>query len=167
MIEFDYEKDIQIDHNALEIEWLGQASLMLKYGRAAAQAKMEGDLSKERLEVIKAQLDRDIRAKPETFGITKITESAVTATITTHSDYQAATQEFIAAQYELTMAQAAVRAVDARRSALENLVRLHGQQYFAGPSVPRDLDKEWEQRERQKRADKSVTMTRGKKRKKE
>ena len=47
---------------------------------------------------------------------------------------------------------------DARRqkTALENLVKLHGQQYFAGPSVPRDLSKEWERHERQKSVDAGV-----------
>jgi hypothetical protein len=29
-----------------------------------------------------------------------------------------------------------------RKAALENLVQLHGQQYFAGPKMPRDLKEE-------------------------
>lgn len=160
----DYKDDITIDETALDVEWLDQPSKMVKYGQAAAQAKMEAELVKERLDVLKAQLDRDIRAGPEAFGIAKITESAVTATITTHPDYQAATQELIAAQYELAMAQVAVRAIDARRSALENLVRLHGQQYFAGPSVPRDLSKEWEKQQKAKRS--NVAVAGGMRRKK-
>ena len=47
------------------------------------------------------------------------------------------------AQYELEVMGAAVRALDQKKSALENLVRLQGQNYFAGPSVPRTIGAEW------------------------
>jgi hypothetical protein len=46
------------------------------------------------------------------------------------------------------MAQAAVNAFEQRKSALENLVRLFGQSYFAGPKMPRDLH--WEKEEKEK-----------------
>ena len=39
-----------------------------------------------------------------------------------------------------------LKAFEQRKDALENLVRLHGQQYFAGPKIPRDLPSEMEKR---------------------
>ena len=53
-------------------------------------------------------------------------------------------------------------AIDQKKSALENLVKLHGQMYFAGPSIPRDLDKEWEKREKEKRVSDGIQARRKK-----
>ena len=54
------------------------------------------------------------------------------------------------------MAQGAVYAFEQRKTSLENLVRLHGQQYFAGPKMPRDLRKEVDRRAQQRKADELV-----------
>jgi hypothetical protein len=54
-------------------------------------------------------------------------------------------------KYEAEVLQGAVNAVDHRKDALENLVRLHGLQYFAGPKVPRNLSEEREYREEQQK----------------
>jgi len=49
-----------------------------------------------------------------------------------------------------------------RKDALENLVRLHGQQYFAGPKMPRDV--QWERQQKIERSNDIVErkLTRGK-----
>ena len=47
--------------------------------------------------------------------------------------------------------QCAQKAFDQRKAALENLVKLYGMQYFAGPSEPRDLDIEKAHREKRAR----------------
>lgn len=138
----DYEKDIQIDSSALDCEWLEQAALMIKYTRHAAKVRMELDQSKQALDIVRAGLDKDIRELPDQYGITKITDKAVEATIITLMEYQEAFQEYLDAKYEADMAQGAVQAFQQRKDALQELVRLHGQSYFAGPSIPRDL--EWE-----------------------
>ena len=155
-----YEKDIVIDETALDIEWLEQPSLMMKYARNSASAKMDLDKAKEALDLVKAELDKHIRINPSKFDIEKITEGAITAAILQHARYKKASEVVIQAQFENNIAQGAVKAFDARKDALENLVRLHGQQYFAGPKMPRDL--EWERAERQKHVDAGVAskMTR-------
>lgn len=152
----NYETDMMIDETALDVEWLEQASLMMKYARNAAELSRQLDLKKEALDLVKAELDKAIRSKPERYGIEKITEGAINSTIITHKDYAKANQEMIDARYELDIARSAVRAVDARKDALENLVRLHGQQYFAGPKVPRDLSLEVQHRHDQKKSDSIV-----------
>jgi hypothetical protein len=146
----NYEKDMQIDESALDVEWLDQASLMMKYARNAANTRRDMDQAKEALDYVKARLDSEIRTDPDKFGITaKVTEATILNTILNQQDYKNANTRFIEAKYEADIAQGAVRAVDARKDALENLVRLHGQQYFAGPKVQRDLS--WERAERQKK----------------
>ena len=63
-------------------------------------------------------------------------EKSIEAAVTTAPDYQMANQEYIERKYEHDIATGVVRAFDHRKAALENLVRLHANQYFAGPSVP-------------------------------
>ena len=129
----DYEKDITIDVDALDVEWAGQARLMLQYAKHAAKMRLEVDRKKEQLDIIKAELDKKIRISPEDFGIVKLTESFVTSTIITQKEYMIVNEEFLQVAYESNMAQGAVRALEGKKTSLENLVKLYGQQYFAGP----------------------------------
>lgn len=154
--QFDYEQDTAIDPDALDTEWLEQPRLMMRYAQFLANSRRELERAKEKLDIIRAELDKEIRTDPEKFGIAKVTEGAINSTILTNSDFQAGQKELNDAQYEVNMAQGAVRAIEGKKDALENLVRLHGQQYFAGPRVPRDLSKEWEQKQNQKSADAKV-----------
>jgi len=145
----NYEEDIRIDESALDVEWLDQPSLMMKYARNAAEARLELDRAKEALELTKAELDREVRSNPEAFGMEKLTESAVQNTIILQEAYIGANDNFIQAKFKADIAQGAVRAFDARKDALENLGRLLGLQYFAGPKMPRDLLEEREQRNKE------------------
>jgi len=158
----DYEKDTSIDEQGLDVEWLKQPSLMFKYGKHGAQAKLDMDHAKEDLDVTKAQLDRDVRAFPDNYGLNKLTETIVANTIINQPEYKDANDQYLNAKYEYDMAMAAVRAIDQKKTALENLVRLHGQQYFAGPSVPRDLSKEWKEQENNRIANHKVFLRRKK-----
>ena len=157
----DYEKDIRIDETALDVEWLEQAGLMIKYTRHAAQARMELDQSKQALDIVKAEIDKDIRELPEDYGLTKVTDNAVAATIITQEEYKEAFQEYLDAKYEADMAQGAVQAFQQRKDALQELVRLHGQSYFAGPSIPRDL--EWEKEAFKKKVNAGISAKLNKK----
>jgi len=152
----NYEHDMTIDVDALDVEWAGQARLMMQYAKHAAKTRLEVERKKEELDIVRAGLDMKIRVDPEKYGIVKLTESVVSSTIITQKEYMVANEEYQLLQYESNMAQGAVRALEGKKTALENLVKLHGQQYFAGPSVPRDLSKEWEQHERQKNVDAGV-----------
>ena len=152
----NYEQDMTIDVNALDVEWAGQARLMLQYAKHAAKTRLEVEQVKEKLDILRAELDMKIRVDPEKFGIVKLTESVVSSTIITQKEYVTTNEEYLLIQYENNMAQGAVKALDGKKTALENLVKLHEQQYFAGPSVPRDLSKEWERHERQRTVDAGV-----------
>lgn len=153
----NYEDDIKIDETALDVEWLEQPSLMMKYAQLAAEMRSEMDKAKEALELVKSELDKDIRSNPEKYGLEKITDKVVENTIPTQNDYRRASKRYLDAKFNSDIAFGAVKAVDARKDALENLVRLHGQQYFAGPKVPRDLSSETERRrEKQKMVNQSI-----------
>jgi len=139
MDKLNYGADVCIDSDSLDVEWLDQPSLMLKYARHEADMLNEYDRAKENLETIKAELDQDIRSNQEKYGIDKITDKVVENTIPLIDEYKEANRTFLKAKHEYNIAKAAVKAIDQRKDSLENLVRLHGQQYFAGPKVPRDL----------------------------
>lgn len=145
----NYERDMEIDESALDVEWLEQPNLVMRYSRNEAETERRKDLAKESLDLVRAKLDKDIRINPELFGLgdLKITETVVSNAIISHEDYKEAYKEYLDANYEYTLAKNAMKAVVQRKDALENLVRLHGQNYFAGPKVPRDLTKERQNRE--------------------
>jgi len=157
-MDLNYKEDLAIDESALDLEWLGQPALMLKYTQALAKARREVDRLKEKLSVTKAELDQKIRKRPDNFDIEKITETVIQNTIILQVDYQDDMNDLIEAQYEQQMLQGAVSAVDQKKQALENMVKLYGQQYFAGPKVSRDLEQEVIKQKSRDRSDGMVTI---------
>ena len=162
-MDLNYEQDVSIDETALDVEWLQQADLMYKYARYQAETKKAMDEARERLDFIRAKLEMDIRANPENYGLSKVTESAISSTILLQPEYQEASKKYVEARYENDVAAAAVRAIDQKKTALENLVKLLSVSYFAGPSAPRDLSLEWNEhikRGEQKEHNKNVKIRR-------
>lgn len=143
----DYEADIRIDETALDVECLEQPRMFLRYSKHSAECRKAMDLAKEAADVIKAEVDNDIRANPDQYDLPKVTEASVTNAVLVDKDYRKAQKKFFAARYEYEMSLAIVRAFEQRKSALEYLVKLHGMSYFAGPKVPRDISKEYDNRE--------------------
>jgi len=136
---FNYENDLAIDPHALDDEWLLHPNLYMKYSEALAQAQKSRDKIKEKLDVTRAQVDRDIRKKPDDYGISKITETVVAGAILMEARFTEVQDLLTDANLEVNLLQAAVRSFDHRKKALENLVTLYMASYFAGPKEPRDL----------------------------
>lgn len=146
----NYEEEIKINEDALDIEWLEQPSKMLMVTQHQAKCRLEMDLAAQDLDLVKADLDKDIRTNPQNYDLAKITETVVQNTILSQEEYLEANQMYLNAKYEHEVAKGAVIAFEQRKNALENLVRLFGQNYFAGPSVPRNLKEEIEKKEKLK-----------------
>ena len=155
----NYQEDIEIDNSALDVEWLRQASLTFKFCKIEANIKREIDIKEVVLGLIRADLDKQIRMNPEEFEITtKLTETVINNTILEDDEYKRCFRVLLEQKYELAVAKAAVKSIDSKKTALESLVKLHGQQYFAGPSVPRDLSKEWEAKEQQEKINQKIQI---------
>jgi hypothetical protein len=152
----DYDKDVRIDETALDVECLDQPSLMVKYARLLADAEQRLDEAKEALDLVKAELDKEIRSDPDRFDLAKATETSVANAVIMQPEYAEASNRMIEAKYEAKVLAGIVRAMDARKTMLETLVKLHGQQYFAGPNVPRDLSHEAKKRRDQQKSDSKV-----------
>jgi chromosome segregation ATPase len=141
---------LDIDNYALDTEWIRQPTLFFEYAEQLTDARNELDEAKSRLEVAKAELDEvcasldtQIRSNPESFGVTsKITETVVKNTVLLHADYKKAKkkcediqEEILQTKYNVDILQAFVSSLDVKKTALENLVKLHGQNYFATPKI--------------------------------
>lgn len=135
----DYADDLRIDEEMLDVEWLEQPMLFMKYANKYADTQRDLDDVKQKLDILKAELDKEIREKPSEFGIEKVTEGAIQSAILTNVSYQVMYDALLNTKYENDMAKNAVQAFNMRKEALENLVKLHGQSYFAGPKVPHNL----------------------------
>lgn len=156
----NYEKDIEIIPDELDIQWIEQPRLMFKYAKLSAEASREWDQAKEKLALVRAQLDNAIRNKPSAYKLDKVTEGSVAACILQQDGYELANAELIEAQYQFNIVRAAISALENKKAALENLVKLYGQQYFSGPRIPRDINAEWQQKVSQLEADRKVKIKR-------
>ena len=154
----DYEKDITIDENALDIEWLDQASLALKYAKHLTQLKARVARLEEKKKTKRSELILEVNENPIELMNKKTPNAAdIEAYYRTDEEYKEIVKELLLVQEEAEFAELAFQEIAwTRKKSLEYLVILHGQQYFAGPKIPRDLSKEWEQREQQKRSDEGV-----------
>jgi len=144
----DYALDLKIDEESLDIECLDQASLFMKYAKHYAEARRTLDEVKQNLDIVRSDIDKQIREDPEKFGIVKVTEGSIQSALLTEATYNIEYKKYLDAKYEADMASNAVQAMNIRKEMLEGLMRLHGQQYFAGPRIPRDLSEERKKKEK-------------------
>jgi hypothetical protein len=137
----DYEKDLEINSNNLQSEWEKQAPLFMFYAKESAKLERDKDLAKEATEVVKAELDAQIREDfaegiaSKSFGIKapKLTEAIVSNTITKHSKYKEAFNKYMDAKYSHAILSSAVKAFEHKKKALENLVMLNLSGLYAEP----------------------------------
>ena len=161
----DYGKDVVIDESALDVEWVNQASLALKYGRHWAECAQTRQTAEENIKLIRAGLIKEVTDDPEEClpKGTKPTGPVIEAYYRTHERHIEAKKDWIQAQYDENVADIARKEIGVtRKTALQNLVTLHGQSYFAGPSIPRDLSFEAANKKKQKDANKKVKLKRKK-----
>jgi len=129
-------KDIfELDLLTLDTLWLEQPQLVAQHGRELANAKDKLERSKAGLDVARAEVENMITADPEKFGLAKTTVSAINAAVEVHPDITSARDRLFKNKHKVDLLQALMTALDHRKRALEGLVSLHGQQYFASPRL--------------------------------
>jgi len=137
MSEFD--QDTKIDPNQLDVEACLQAELFFKWAEKSIEVKYEVDRLKSKRDIMEKRLQLQVRSHPHKFDLDKVTEAAVMAAVILHVDFQEITEEWLQARRDYDLISHAVTAMEMRKRMIEVLITLHGQSYFAGPSVPRDL----------------------------
>lgn len=157
----EFVKDLQVDPNQLDLDAVTQGELFFKWAERAVEAKARVDKKKLALDITQAELQTCCREKPEKFGLVRVTEGAINAAVQIHKEYVEAYEKYLDARSDSALLDKAVMAMEMRKRMIEVLITLHGQEYFAGPSVPRDLVGAWKEyqeergekvQERQKKA---------------
>lgn len=131
--------DLKLDPDALDVEWLEQPNLYRRYAKLAAKAIYEAKRAEENMKTVRSEIIlelNDLEKKPAAH----IMESMYRV----DKRYIRAKEDMHKAFYRAEKAEGIAKALYMRRDALENLVVLEGRDYFAGPSEPRNLSKEWE-----------------------
>jgi hypothetical protein len=127
------ESVFDIDKNILDDEWLGQPKLYFQWAVQLEDARAELDEIKAEFDVVKSDLDLAIRTDPDTYDLPKVTDKAIAAVLIVQQEYKDAQQKVFTAKHRVGILQAAVTTLEHRKKALEKLVDLHGQKYFATP----------------------------------
>lgn len=128
---------VEIDRDRLDDEWVGQPKLFYKYARRLADARADLAEAKAELSVVEAEVDMDVRAKPDKYKLTiPLRETAIKLRVAMHVKVKDKTDAVRKLTHRVDVLEAAVKALEHRKSALERLVTLHGQSYFSTPKTP-------------------------------
>ena len=128
----------QIDVGALDKDWANQSALYHDYAMKLADAKLALLHAQNNLKKIEAELAVAVREDPAKFveGATKPTDELVKVAVQRHPDVVNARDAIAIATYDVEVLKAACLSLDHKKKALENLVSLHGQDYFSAPRTP-------------------------------
>lgn len=148
----DLKNIIEIDHNALDLEWIEQPKNFLLISTELADEKKLLEKLKLRADVTESEVAKNVRDNPDKYGLSKVTEAGIKSAVAGSDEMKKALQRIIDKKHDVDILQSAVTAMDHRKRALENLVTLHGQQYFSSPKEPRDLDAEFLKDSKKRRA---------------
>jgi len=159
-----FHKDQKLDPNHLDLAAATQGETFFHWAQQAVVARRRADRAKLNVELEENTLALAIRKDPQNFGLVKVTEAAISATVKSHPDYQNAVVGLANAREEAGLLDVAVASMEQRKRMIEVLITLHGQQYFAGPSTPNNLGQAWSDYQ-EKRTDDLATRQRSKTRK--
>ncbi|GAG83349.1 unnamed protein product [marine sediment metagenome] len=130
--------DLKIDRYNLDDELVRQPQLYMDWALKAAVASIEKTEAKDRLEIVKADMDGKVRTDPEKYNIPegKASEGAIKAVIAQHSKVKRYNRIYIKALKNEKFLNETKIAFTHRKKMLEALVSLNIQLHFAEPRVP-------------------------------
>ena len=125
-----------IDEARLDREWLNHSEMVHEAIVALVEAKRELEEAKNELEVEDAEMSLFVRkSDPQDWNLQKFTEDIIASLVISSKEHQDAAKAVVQAKYKVDMLAAAVTALDHKKRALENLVDLHGMDYFSPPKA--------------------------------
>jgi hypothetical protein len=125
----------------LEEDCASQPQLVFLWGKELAAAKKRTAEAHNRMKLVAAEIGSEVRANPGRFGLMKVTEDGVKEAVLQTEDYRVAFDEHLVCEEEENILSAFVEALRDRRQMLTNEVSLHGQMYWAKPSVPTETER--------------------------
>lgn len=143
-MEHDFKIDLKLDKYNLDECALNQAELYADWADKWADAVYMRDKIKDRLSLVRAECDQEVRSTPSEFGWTKgdkpPTEAFIASAISGHKDFVEANNEYLDACHEVNVLSVAKEAFEQRRKMIEVLADLYTASYFCGN---KDFDKSY------------------------
>jgi hypothetical protein len=138
--EFSLKDDISIDKYNLEDEWKRQPYVIYRWAALLAEAEKQVEVIKNRLELERSNLDAKVRTNPSEYGFkdSKVTETAIARALSSNEGLMKTQNELIEARRRYGVINAAYQAINHKRPALENLVKLFLNNYYSEPYVPKE-----------------------------
>jgi len=168
-LDINYERDTKIDYDALDVEWHRQADLVRRYAKHLKNVKAEAKRLEQQQKTVRAELIDEINRNPKHYtSKDKPNATDIEAAYRRQQEYKDITERLLDKEEELDYAQMVFKQIDyTRNKSLEELVKLWLGEYFAGPSMPRNLAQEItkfaEKQKQRKEANKTIKMNRNKK----
>ena len=128
---------LDIDPNELDQEWLNQPRHFYRYAKMLEKLRKTHEQLKAKFKLVAATCGKEIRQDAQKKK-QKPTEAAIINAMLLMEEYQEAEKAVIEASYQVGVYEAVVKSLAQRKDALENLVRLHGQNYFSKPQMNTD-----------------------------
>ena len=129
----DFTQDVKIDRMKLEEECSIHPSIYALYADEYADARADKDREKDRLDLVLAQRDQVIRKEASESGI-KTTEAVVASMVAQDKDVLDQKDAYRVACAKVYTLDAAMGALDHRKSQLDNLVQLWIKSYYSNMS---------------------------------
>ena len=128
----NYSEDLKIDFAQLDLNWRDQAANYMHWSNKWVAAVSERDRAKENLDVIRAEVDREIR---EAYSGKKSTEAAISALVSTNTRYRKASDQLIDLNEKVNIFVSTKAAFEHRKKALEGLTQLWVNGYWSEPKI--------------------------------
>jgi hypothetical protein len=137
-------EDFDIDPEALDLELIKQSQLVAQYGFLLAKAERSAKRAQERVKVLRSQLVSKARREgiPGNKSDKNPTAQAIEAYYRQDPEYREAKNVMIEAEFQADICRNMISALHHKREALTNLVKLLSLNYFSGPGIPKNLQKE-------------------------
>lgn len=127
------EEKIQVSPEELDVEWCRIARDIYQAAEAVTDAEENVLLAEAKKTKVMTERDLEIRQAPSVFGLEKLTEAGVKSVLLDDKAVQKADEKCRHARLIHSRAKNLVTGLTEKRRALENLVTLHGLNYFAEP----------------------------------
>jgi len=132
----NYQEDIEINKDMLDVEWGKQSSLYLKYSKEYANALYQKEKAKESLDVTSAKVFLEIKTSYEEYGLEKQPSDKMTNEVLLLDErVQTAKNILLEKSYEVNILLSAKNAFEHKKTALEMLSKLYLSGYWSTPQI--------------------------------
>lgn len=132
-----FKNDLRIDPYKIENALLEQPQLYYEYSKQSAMAKNDRDDAKDNLEIIKSEVEAEIR-KSKKFK----TEGAVKSAVENHRKVKRAKKTFINARRNASLLEKAEKAFEQRKSMLQTFVYYKIHNLNSNVKIPNQIQQE-------------------------